>query len=170
MSKLAFDNNEFDKKYDKYSKLLFRTAYQYLLNVYASEDVVQEVFVRLFTNKKPFKNEEHEKAWLIRVTINLCKNHLSSKTSKEIALNEEILKNDLPFEEKSENQIDIERELKKLTPEQRSCIYLYYFEGYKVKEISEILNLNENTVKSLLGRARQTLKNNINKENGYEVQ
>ncbi len=170
VSKLAFNNDDFETKYNKYSNIIFRTAYQYLLNTDAAEDIVQETFVKLFTNKKAFNDAEHEKAWLIRVTINLCKNFLVSKTSTELELNEGIVKSDSSFEEKSEQQIDMERQLNKLTPEQRACIYLYYYEGYKIKEISDILNLNGNTVKSILSRARQTLKSNINKENHNELQ
>ena len=135
----------------------------------SAEDILQEVFIKLFTNKKPFNDAEHEKAWLMRVTINLCKNQLSSKASGETELNEEIAENSEAFESNSEQRLDIERILRKLSPEQRGCIYLYYYEGYKIREISEMLVMNINTVKSVLKRARQTLKINLDKENNDEL-
>ena len=169
VSKLAFDNNEFDIKYNKYSKLLYRTAYQYLLRTDAAEDIVQEAFIKLFTRKKSFNDSEHEKAWLLRVTINLCKNYLVSKSANETELNEDIISGEANFKEKSETQIDLEHQLDKLSPQQRTCIYLYYYEGYKIKEISAMLDLNINTIKSILSRARQSLRNYIDKENGDEL-
>ncbi len=170
MGKLTFDSNDFEAKYNKYSKLIFQTAYQYILNFDAAEDVVQDVFVKLFTKKKVFNSDEHEKAWLLRVTINRCKNHLTSASSKVLELSDENVSDGIFLEEKSEKRIDIERELNKLTGQQRICIYLYYFEDYKIKEISDMLNIKENTVKSILKRARQTLKNNLNEEDDYELQ
>ena len=169
MSKLAFNENDFNTKYDKYSKLLYRIAYQYLLDKEMSEDVVQEAFVKLFTNRKPFNGEDHEKAWLIRVAANLCKNRLTSAASNTVAFDTDVADAAPPFAQESEQKIDIEKELNKLSGEQRTCIYLFYYERYKIKEISETLNINENTVKSILSRARQTLKDNIEKEYDYEL-
>ena len=169
MKKRAFNENEFEEKYQRYSKLLFRTANQYLLDADAAEDVVQEVFVKLFTRNKRFKDGEHEKAWLIRVTVNCCKNRLTSPKSRETELFDSAAV-EQTFEKDSEMQIDFERELKKLSPEQRTCIYLHYYEGYKITEISELLKMKENTVKSVLSRARQTLRTNFEKEKEYELQ
>ena len=154
----------------KYSKLIFQTAYQYLFDFGAAEDVVQDVFVKLFIKKKVFNSPEHEKAWLLRVTINQCKNYLSSASSKVLSLNDENIGDLRRFENESEQYIDIQRELEKLTGQQRVCVYLYYFEDYKVREISEMLKMKENTVKSVLSRARQTLKNNLDEEDDYELQ
>ena len=60
----------FNKKYDKYSALIYRLAFQYTLNKATAEDITQDVFIKFFVNNKRFANDEHEKAWIIRVTIN----------------------------------------------------------------------------------------------------
>ena len=170
MGYTVFDKNDFEVKYNKYSKMIFRTAYQYLLNFEAAEDIVQEVFEKLFINKKQFEDENHEKAWLLRVTINKCKNQLSSKSSQNSEFKDERIVADVFIEEDSERRIDIEKELCKLTGQQRTCIYLFYFEQYKIKEISEMLKINENTIKSNLKRAREILKDNLSEEDDYELQ
>lgn len=164
MAKYEYDESIFTEKYDKYSKLIYRTAHQYLLNVDSAEDITQEVFVKLLTNKKAFNEDEHEKAWLLRVTVNLCKNTLKSKHSNDVALNDEIKIIDNSFEDKSISKIDMKKQIEFLSPIQRTVIYLYYYERYSIKEISKITQINQNTVKSHLKRAKENLKNNIERE------
>lgn len=164
VKKNVYIETEFNEKYDKYCRLVYQTAYQYLFNIDMAEDVVQEAFVKLFINNKDFNDDEHEKAWLLRVTINLCKNVLKSKTyhNLELKCDSDIYENS--FEESSNSKIDIMNQLKKLSAEQRTAIYLYYFERFNIKEISEVMKIKENTVKSHLKRAKQNLKINIEKE------
>lgn len=164
MPRKTFEEIEFDEKYDKYSQLIYRTAYHYLLNVDSAEDITQEVFVKLLTNSKTFNDEEHEKAWLLRVTINLCKNVLKSKSNSNIEINDEIQIIDNSFEEKSINKIDMKKQIEGLSPIQRTVIYLHYYEGFSISEIARITRINQNTIKSHLKRAKTTLKNNIEKE------
>lgn len=71
-------SKEFELKYDTYKDTVFRIAFTYLKNQAESEDVMQEVFLKLYTAAPDFEGEEHEKRWLIRVTVNLCKNQLKS--------------------------------------------------------------------------------------------
>ena len=131
MGKYAYNEAEFNKKYDTYCNIVYRTAYQYLFNVEFAEDVTQEAFVKLLTCNKNFNDDEHEKAWLLRVTINLCKNILKSKSYQNLELKNEITIYENTFEESSENKIDILSYLKRLSAEQRTAIYLYYFERLK---------------------------------------
>lgn len=165
----VLSETEFNEKYDKYCQIVFRTAYQYLFNIDMAEDVTQEAFVKLFTNKKSFNDDEHEKAWLLRVTINLCKNVLKSKTYHNVELNSKSEIFEDSFEENSNTKIDIMNQLKKLSAEQRTAIYLYYFERFNIKEISKIMKIKENTVKSHLKRAKQNLRINIEREQKYEL-
>lgn len=164
MAKYKYDESIFTEKYDKYSKLIYRTAYQYLLNIDAAEDITQEVFVKLLICNKAFNEDEHEKAWLLRVTINLCKNALKSKHSNNITLNDEIKIADNSFEEDSISKIDMKKQIENLSPIQRTVIYLYYYECFSIKEISKITQINQNTVKSHLKRAKENLKFSIEKE------
>ena len=167
MNRFLYDEAKFNEKYDQYYKLVYRTAYQYLFSAEAAEDALQEAFVKLLTHKKSFNEEEHEKAWLLRVTVNICKNMLKSKANHHSELNESLRESGTDFEEISDAKIDMENELKNLTPVQRTAVFLFYFEDYSTKEISKILKMNENTVKSHLRRGRERLKNGISKE-GYD--
>ncbi|MDE6660115.1 MAG: RNA polymerase sigma factor [Eubacterium sp.] len=164
MGKCSFNETEFNEKYDKYCNLIYRTAYQYVFNIQLAEDVMQEAFVKLLTCDKHFQNDEHEKAWLLRVAINLCKNILKSKAYQNLELKNETSPIESTFEENADNKIAITNYLKRLNSEQRTAIFLYYFEGFRIKEIAKIMKMKENTVKSHLKRAKQNLKMNIEKE------
>lgn len=150
----------FNKKYDKYSALIYRLAFQYTLNKATAEDITQDVFIKLFVNNKRFANDEHEKAWIIRVTINHCKNILQSKNNSHLQLldTEHI---DEHFENRSIEKIDIQQSIKDLSQNERTIILLYYYEDLTRKQISKYLKMNENTVKSHLKRAKIKLKNNL---------
>ena len=113
-------------------------------------------------NLENLKTEEHIKAWLIRVTINTSiDNNRSYQYKKETELSPN---DDFYFEEEYQ---ELTEELKKLKPESRNIIYLYYYQGYKTKEIAQILNLNINTVSTNLARAKQQLKNILEEGGEY---
>ncbi len=145
----------------KYSSMVLQIAYQYSFNKSEAEDITQEVFIKLYNNIKKIKNEEHIKAWLIRVTINLSIDYNRNYWNKNTTSLDENYKY---FDEETK---DVFNELKKLTPEYRNIIYLYYYQGYKINEISEILSMNQNTVSSYLTRARKELKHIL--EQGGEL-
>lgn len=137
---------------ENYSDMIFRIAYQYLFNKYDAEDIVQEVFVKLLTKRVIFKDEEHIKSWLIRVTINQCLDYKKSLTKKSTVPIENM---EIPFEQK---EGEILEELQLLKEDERNILYLYYYEGYKIKEIAKILKQKQNTINSKLTRARKKLK------------
>jgi len=136
---------------EKYSDMVVRIAYQNLKNQADDEDVTQEVFIKLL--KQPdFNDEEHLKAWLIRVTINQCKDlRKSAWFRKRQPLDEQ-------WKPRGEKQLGILDEIWKLPKDDRNVIYLYYYENYTVPEIARILGKNENTISSRLTRARKKLK------------
>ena len=84
MSVIEFDNQRFDDLYQKYAGMIFRTAYNFLLNKDDAEDIVQEVFIKYFISNKSFKDSNHEKAWILTVTANLSKNVLRSKARQNL--------------------------------------------------------------------------------------
>ena len=133
---------------ENYSDMIFRIAYQYLFNKYDAEDIVQEVFVKLLTKRVIFKDEEHIKSWLIRV----CLDYKKSLTKKSTVPIENM---EIPFEQK---EGEILEELQLLKEDERNILYLYYYEGYKIKEIAKILKQKQNTINSKLTRARKKLK------------
>lgn len=146
---------------EEYSNMVLQIAFQNLFNKSDAEDITQEVFIKLIKNIHKLKNYEHIKAWLIRVTINLCKDFNKSYWNKNTtSLDEEIKYFD-------EDNQSIFQELSKLNPEYRNIIYLYYYQGYKIAEISDILSINQNTISSYLTRARKELKNIL--EDGGEI-
>lgn len=137
---------------EKYSNMIMQIAYQNIFNKSDAEDITQEVFIKLLKNIYKIDSEEHLKAWIIRVTINLSKDYNKSFWNRNTTALEEDLKF---FDEESQ---DVFKELQKLKPKYRNIIYLYYYQGYKINEISNILSMNPNTVSSMLTRARKQLK------------
>ena len=134
-----------------YSDMLFRLAYQYTRNSSESEDIVQDVFMAML-KKIPFKTEEYLKAWLIRVAINKSKNYLKSMRKKVLALDENIKVPTYTHEDGLE-------EITLLPEFDRNVIYLYYYEGYSIKEIAKITGKSANSINIRLCRAREKLKN-----------
>jgi len=139
----------------KYSDMVYRIALTRCRVVENAEDIFQEVFLK-FSEKNPkFDSEEHEKAWFIRVTINLTKNLKHSAWSQRtVTLDENMI-----FEKKEEQ--DIFSSVCQLPQNYRTVVYLLYYEGYKVKEISELMKKSEGTIKSWLFRAREILREKI---------
>ena len=137
---------------ENYSDMIFRIAYQYLFNKYDAEDIVQEVFVKLLTKRVIFKDEEHIKSWLIRVTINQCLDYKKSLTKKSTVTIENM---EITFKQKEGAILDAIQLLKE---DERNVLYLYYYDGYKLKEIAKILKQKQNTINSKLTRARKKLK------------
>lgn len=134
-----------------YGDMLFRVAYQYTRNRSEAEDITQDVFVAML-KKIPFKSEEHLKAWLIRVAINKSINYLKSNRKKVLSLDENI---DVATEHSESGEME---ELLELPEFDRSVIYLYYYEGYSIKEIAKITGKSANSINIRLFRAREKLK------------
>ncbi|MBR6034354.1 MAG: sigma-70 family RNA polymerase sigma factor [Clostridia bacterium] len=156
------DIQRIEELVNKHSNMILQIAYQNTFNMQEAEDITQEVFIKLMSNISKLESEEHIKAWLIRVTINLCRDHNKSFWNK----NTYELDEDIKYFDK-EKDGEVLAELAKLKPNHRNVIYLYYYQGYKINEIAQILNMNSNTVSSLLTRARSELKDVLTK--GDEV-
>lgn len=145
-------NKLIEKTVREYADTIYRVAYQYLGSFSDAQDVLQDVSLALVTSNPPFDNAEHLRHWIVRVTINKCKNLY--KRRKIISVEE--LSEDVPAPQKSESFLA--EELRKLPAKYRTVLYLYYYEEYSIEEISAILGVNKNTVGSQLRRARQRLK------------
>ena len=148
------------EKIEQYSDMVYRIALTRTDTIENAEDVFQEVFIK-FSEKLPsFKDAEHEKAWFIRVTINMSKNMKNTAWNRKVVTLDENIK----FENQEEN--DIFSIVCELPENYKTVIYLFYYEGYKVKEISSILKKREGTIKTWLLRARNILKEKI--KGGFE--
>ena len=140
---------------DKYADMVLRTALAMVKNRHDAEDVAQDVFVSLIRARPEFESAEHQKAWLLRVTINRCKSFLKSAWQRKTQALAETLPDDAPFTP-AENAV-LEA-VNALPLKYRQVIYLYYIEGYSTAEVARLLELPQNTVLSQMARARRLLK------------
>lgn len=147
-----------EKVVRQYADMVYRIAFMMVKNKDDAEDIFQEVFIKLLTGNTKFISEEHRKAWIIKVTKNKCLDFLKKSCNKNKAELDENIKT----EEK--NNYGVLDEVNKLPEKYKIVIYLFYYEGYKISEISEILELNESTVKSQLVKARELLKESLKEE------
>ncbi len=159
---------DYTKAVDAYADSLYRVAYSYTYTKVDTEDVLQNVFLKLFQAKKSFNSEEHLKQWLIRVTVNECHNLHRSFWKRNIIHMEEIEKSAQNF--LTDEDIDLHNALLQLPNEYRVIIHMYYYEGYKTKEISKILRVKEATVRTRLARGRDRLKELLKEGWAYETE
>lgn len=142
-----------------YRNTVYRLAYSYMKNCEDAEDISQEAFIKLYLSKESFASCDNVKAWLIRVTVNLCKNLLKAawRRSREELLSEPCA----PMAE----QDDISQYIDRLKPAYSAVLYLFYYEGYSVKEIAQICGVSPVVVRVRLSRGRNSLKEMLLKEN-----
>ena len=146
---------ETNRAIDRYGDMIRRICMIHLKNYADTEDIFQTVFLKYVLSSVVFENEEHEKAWLIRVTVNACRDLLRSFfRSRTVPLQEALaVEQDIP-----EDDREILEAVLTLPPKYKDVVYLYYYEEYSAKEISRILKKDVNTVYTLLSRARGLLQ------------
>ena len=161
-------DEQFEIIYNKYYSMLLNIANKYVRNYPDSEDIVQEVFIKLYKNNKTFEEDEMIKYYLIRLTINYSLNVIKHE-KKQLIDNEYI--NNLPdtsnSEERNENKEEIYNCICLLKDNYKTIIILYYYEKYSLKQISNILKISESNASTRLNRAREKLKKII-KERKYK--
>lgn len=153
----------------KFGDTVLRTAYHYTGNMSEAEDITQDVFLKLHADPRGFDSDEHLKAWLIRCAINSGINFRKSFRFRNRRSFDEVSENALSCDFSLEDKSILEKVMK-LPQKYRSVIYLYYYEEYSIKEISELLDIKENTVSSQLQRARKKLKSELEEDDDYEKQ
>ena len=159
------DESEISRAVEEYADMVRRVCFYHLKNREDTEDVFQNVFLKYMLCDKPFKDREHEKAWLLRVAINACKDYVKSF----------FRRNAIPLETLREMEaggMEEHREVLEavlaLPGKYKDVIYLHYYEGYSAFEIGRILGKKENTVYSLLSRGRGMLKEELGGERIHE--
>lgn len=138
--------------------MVLRLALARVGDKHRADDVVQEVFYRFLKKDRKYESDEHLKAWLIKVTINCSKNvFLDSFFKNTVELTEDVVFND-------PEESDVYSAVLSLPSKYRTVIHLFYYEDMPVKEIAEILNTKESTVKSQLHRAREMLREKLKED------
>jgi len=137
----------------KYSDMLYKICIVILCNEQDVQDAIQDTFCRYLEKRPVFCSEEHEKAWLIRVATNICRDMIRFRIRHpKVAIDE--LENSLAAPEQRETL----RELFELPFKQKTVIYLHYVEGYQLREIADILGITESAVKMRLHRGRKQMR------------
>ena len=146
---------------DMYSDMVYRLAFARSQNVHDAQDITQEVFLKYIRSGKKFNDEEHRKAWLIKVAVNAGNSFAKSAWNRHRADISEAEAETEGLPEKSE----VYYAVRELPEKYRVIVHLFYYEEISVKEIGRILGIGESAVKSRLFRAREMLREKLGGEN-----
>lgn len=148
---------------ERHGDTIYKACRLYLRDRADAEDVFQWVFLRLIEQNPSFKDYDHERAWLIKVATNKCKDFLKSYWNKNKVSIEDY---DAPMEEKGLSEVF--HAVFTLPIIYKVVIYMYYYEGFSTDEIAKVLNVNEATVRTRLKRARERLKTQLEGDEFHE--
>lgn len=152
----------------EYGDSILRMCYIYLKDYHLAEDITQETFFQVYDNYESFQQQSAIKTWIIRIAINLCKNQMRTKWFS-VKRQEEFPV--LSYTEDYDGVIDREQLLTaigNLKPKYREVVLLFYYQELSVKEIAELLDIKESTIKVRLKRAREQLKAILKEDYFYE--
>ena len=157
------DDTRIENIINLYGDLLYRTGIMILGNPQDVQDVLQEVMLKVLQKMPEFHDSEHEKAWLLRVTINLCKDMLRFRFRHQY-----IQIDELEIEAADTDDRQLLQEIIQLPSSWRIVLLLHYVEGYSLKEIADILAVSENAVKKRMQRAKKALRAKL-EEGGIRI-
>ena len=149
----------------RYKDMIFRVALNYFGNTYDADDMVQETLMKLYTTDTVFQSESHVRHWLIRVTLNLCKNTVRSPWRRRTVALETA--EELPSFDRPE-QGELFQSVMALPEKYRTPLYLFYYEDLPVREVASLLRISESAVTTRLSRARQMLKSELMEAGKHE--
>lgn len=147
-------NQQAERLANAYADAILRLSYTYLKNTQDAQDVCQTVFVKLLTEPRDFESAEHERAYILRMAANACKDLLKSPWRKRTCGLETVL--EVPAPEAGDGSVL--SAVNQLPAHYRTVIYLFYYEGYQAAEIGKILGVPTATVHTRLARGRARLK------------
>lgn len=157
MPTLQRTGKEITEIYNRQVDTVYRICYSFMKNTADTEDMVQETFLRLMSSGVIFQSEQHEKAWLIVTASNLCKDTLKKWWRRTENIEDPALGlQQPPFEID-----DVLGAILQLPSDQKTAVYMYYYEGYSTADIASFLRCPQATVRSRLSRARKTLKHKL---------
>ncbi len=146
--------------FERYMNLLYRLCYSILLVREDAEDAVQDVFLKYYRKQPTFADEDHEKAWFIRVAVNHCKDVLRRRKLREFIPLSEV-EEMLAEEEAGDDDSEVLQAVFELTERYRIVMILHYLEGYPVKEVAKLCGITQSAVKMRLSRGREQLKERL---------
>ncbi len=154
--------------YHRHKDTVFKLAYSYCKNRGQAEDAFQEVFYKFMVHNPKFKNSEHEKAWFIRTTINVCKDIFRIKWNRDIVRLEDWDQREESFQTGGDLFDELREAILALPEKYRVPIHLYYYEEYSVREIAHLLRRTESAVSTQLQRGREKIKQKLERSEKYE--
>lgn len=149
---------EVNRAIEQYADTVRRLCMIHLKNYHDTEDIFQNVFLKYVLSSVIFENEEHERAWLIRVTINACRDFFKDFFRSHTVPMEELLGQAIEW---TPDNNEVLEAVLSLPAKYRDVVYLYYYEGYSAVEIARILKKNQNTVYTLLTRSKKLLREKL---------
>lgn len=149
---------EFNLAVEQYLNMVYRIALNWFGSVHDAEDAAQEVMLRLWKNTSGFEGDAHLRHWLVRVTINVCKD--LSRAPWRLHSVPLAQAPPQPCADEPEAQAVVE-EILRLPKKYRVPLYLYHYEGYSVREISALLRATPSPIRTRLSRARELLKHQL---------
>lgn len=149
---------EVNRAIEKYADTVRRLCLIHLQNSADTEDIFQTVFLKYVLRSMPFESEEHEKAWLIRVTINACRDLRRSFFKSRTVSLDDLVEVPAPV---TQSHREVLEAVLSLPRKYKDVVYLHYYEGYTAAEIGEILGKNVNTIYTLITRSKKLLKEKL---------
>lgn len=149
---------------DMYSAMIYRIAYSRTQNKTDAEDITQNVFLKYISTDKKWCNEEHRKAWLIRVAVNCTNDFVNSAYNRHKADLEGVSEESIEFSCEMEEKSEVYYAVQKLPDKYRIPIHLFYYEDMSIAEIAKVTKDKEVTIRSQLNRARNMLKKILKEE------
>lgn len=150
----------FKRIYDLYADNVYRLCFSYMKNKMDAEDIMQETFIKFYQSRQVFSRDEEAKAWLLVTASNQCKNALKHWWRKHRDIDDyvQIIGTEEP------ERLELMELVMKLPERYKTAVYLYYYEGYNSRQISEMLHKPESTVRTHLKNAKAILKREWERE------
>jgi RNA polymerase sigma-70 factor, ECF subfamily len=165
IQKNNMDETTIEMLMNEYGLNIKKLAFMYVKDWGKAEDITQEVFSTCFKKIHEFRGESTYKTWLYRITVNKCKDELKGKYFKQFDIISKLRNTDLKMEPSTEEKVigmsedqELAEKVLSLPLKYREIIILYYYEGFKIKEIHELTGLNLETIKTRLSRAKILLR------------
>lgn len=166
-SSIKGDEKAISELISMHKKLVINLAYNILNDYQSSLDICQETFIKAFKNIKKLKQPEKFKNWICKIALNLTKNELKKRKVEEYYRENAAFSLKIKGDSDRGKSMILKEALKKLKFKDRFILSMYYYQGFNLREISELTNIKEDNLKMILSRARKKLRKKLE---GYEYE